>query len=93
MAAELYRTENHPKGSSELPQYVVLCGCLYKQVAKEDKKIKLPYYIIRQAKLFRTKKHPDGCSTLPQYEIKGYKIYRTASHEYGPSELPDYIIR
>jgi len=93
MAAELYRTENHPEGLSELPQYVILCGCIYKQFIHRDKKIKVPHFIIRQAKLFRTKKHPEGYSALPQYEIKGYKIYRTATHEDGPSDLPDYIIR
>ena len=93
MAAELYRTENHPKGLSELPQYVVLCGMICKEVIQEDKKIKVPHFIIRQSKVFRTKKHPDGYNDSPQYEIRGYKIYRTATHENGPSELPDFIIR
>jgi hypothetical protein len=40
--AELYRTENHPKGLSELPQYSILCGLIYKLVIHDDKKIKVP---------------------------------------------------
>ena len=64
-----------------------------KQVNNEDKKVKIPHYIIRQAKVFRTKKHPDGYNALPQYEIRGCKIYHTATHEDGPSDLPDFIIR
>jgi hypothetical protein len=91
--AELYRTENHPKGFSELPQYVILCGLIYQLVIKDDIKVKVPHYLIREGKVFRTNKHPDGYNELPQYEIRGYKIYRTNTHDDGSCEQPDYIIR
>ena len=92
--AELYRTEHHPNGFREVPEYVILCGLIYQLVFDGEKKVKLPHYIIREeGRVFRTPKHPDGYNALPQYEIKGYKIYRTAAHEDGPSALPDYIIR
>ena len=41
---ELYRTENHPKGLSELPQYEIRCGLIYRTVVHDDGYIESPQY-------------------------------------------------
>jgi len=44
---ELYRTEDNPKGRSELPQYEIRCGALYRTVTHDEGYIKAAQYIIR----------------------------------------------
>ena len=88
---ELYRTENHPKGFSELPQYEVRCGEIYRTETNEKGYIQPAQYVIREGKIYRTENHVDGYNPLPQYKIKGCKIYRATTHKDGPSELPDLL--
>ena len=51
---ELYRTKDHPNGSSELPQYEIRCGEIYRTATHDEGYINLAQYEIREGKIYRT---------------------------------------
>lgn len=44
---ELFRTKDHPNGSSELPQYEIRCGEIYRTATHDEGYINLAQYEIR----------------------------------------------
>lgn len=94
-AMKLFKVSDKDGVESEVPQYVMKDGKLFRTAFHPRGWSDTPDYDMgNDGRFYRTGSHELGQGELADYEFgKDMKIYRTQDHPDGALDLPEYMIK